>query len=152
MIKVNAQVVYFSNSGNNERLAKKIAAYYTITATPIVPVNAYPTSYDALTTQAKRERFRHVEVPIRPLELKLDTSTLILVSPIWYADLPRPVVTFLKQLQRSYQRVVFISDKFMVGFGTCGRTLRKYLPSTTIIDKVAASRGNLSPIMATLGK
>lgn len=149
---MNAQVVYFSNSGNNERLAKKIAAYYTITATPIEPVNAYPTSYDALTTKAKRERFRQVEVPIRPFELEMDVSTLILVSPIWYADLPRPVVTFIKQLRQSYQRVVFVSDKFMVGFGTCRRTLRKYLPSTTIIDKVAASRGNFSPIIATLGK
>lgn len=147
---MNKQIVYFSNSGNNKRLAKIVAAYYGITATPIVPVNPYPNEYHELTSQAKKERFCHIDVPIESVKMKPNIDTLILVSPIWYADLPRPIVTFLKQLHGSYQHVIFVSDKFMMGFGLCKRTLRKYLSSTTTIDLVAATSNNFSSLIRIL--
>lgn len=141
---MNKQIVYFSNSGNNERLAKRIAHYYGVNATPIIPVNPYPNKYHELTSQAKIERFRHINVAIKPVKLESNINTLILVSPIWYADLPRPVVTFLKQVQRSFQHVVFVSDKFMIGLGICKRTLKKYLSKQTTIDLIAANSNNFS--------
>ncbi|MDT6980630.1 hypothetical protein [Levilactobacillus zymae] len=147
---MNTQVVYFSNSGHNKRLAENIARHYGTSAVPIIPVEDYPMNYNELTAQAKHERFHHVEVPIQPLSLDPKADVLILVSPIWYADLPRSVVSFLKQLKHTYARVTFTSDKFMVGFGTCGQTLRRYLSSPTVINKVAANSTNFSRITAIL--
>lgn len=147
---MNPQVIYFSQSGNNKRLAQGIANYYGLSATPIVPTNPYPNNYHELTSRARRERFRHLNVPIHPVKLDEKADTLILVAPIWYADLPLPVITFLKQLQQPYRRVIFASDKYMLGFGICRRTLRQYLPSPTTVNLVAATSNDFSTIIATL--
>ena len=147
---MNPQVIYFSQSGNNKRLAQGIANYYGLSATPIVPTNPYPNNYHELILRARRERFRHLNVPIHPVKLDEKADTLILVAPIWYADLPRPVITFLKQLQQPYRRVIIVSDKYMLGFGICRRTLQKYLPSPTIIDLLAANSNDFSTVITTL--
>ncbi|MBB1124178.1 flavodoxin family protein [Limosilactobacillus albertensis] len=147
---MNKQVVYFSNSGNNKRLAQRIADYNGLSAIPIIPTNTYPSNYHELTSRARQERFHHIDVQIHPVKLAKNTDTLILVSPIWYADLPRPVITFLKQLQRPYQRIIFVSDKFMLGFGFCRRTLRKYVPSSTNIEMIAATSNDFSTIISIL--
>ena len=147
---MNKQVVYFSNSGNNKRLAQRIADYDGLNAIPITPINTYPSNYHELTSRVRQERFHHIDVQIHPVKLAKNADTLILVSPIWYADLPRPVITFLKQLQRPYQRIIFVSDKFMIGFGICRRTLRKYVPSLTNIEMIAATSSNFSTIISIL--
>lgn len=132
-------VVYFSQSGNNKRLANSIAKDYKLPISEITPKEEYSSDYSELESRAKRERFKSLNVEINDITIPPDTDTLIIASPIWYADLPRPVVSFLKQQKNNFKRVILVSDKFMVGFGLCGRTLKRYTNGHPKIEKISTN-------------
>ncbi|WP_300562207.1 hypothetical protein [Companilactobacillus sp.] len=140
-------VVYFSQSGNNKRLADSIAEEYNLPVSEITPKEEYPSDYSELESRAKIERFKKLDVEINDITIPLDTDTLIVASPIWYADLPRPVVSFSKQQKSEFKRVILVSDKFMVGFGFCGLTMKRHTKGHPNIEKISTSYQKVKGIL-----
>ncbi|RSX57219.1 flavodoxin [Bifidobacterium samirii] len=105
-----AVVVYFSRigenyavgeitEGNTAKVAHAIAEQVGASAIEIVPDRAYPDVYDAAIAQATRERNAAAR-PAFTLDgdaAALDTATTVFLGyPIWWADMPMPVYTFLE--------------------------------------------------------
>ena len=68
-------VVYFSQSGNNKRLANSIAKDYKLPISEITPKEEYSSDYSELESRAKSERFKNLNVEINDITMpKTDTT------------------------------------------------------------------------------
>ncbi len=89
-------VVYFSHSGNTRVVAEQIARATGADVFEIVPEKPYPTDYDTVVDQARKE----IAAGVRPT-LKNDMpdigkyDVVFVGSPCWWATVAPPVTTFL---------------------------------------------------------
>jgi len=90
------QIVYFSKTGNTERIAKYIKEVTGGTLIKISTKNPYPEDYTKTTKIAKKE-IKNEETPKIVLDKKyLENAKVIFVgSPCWWGTIASPVRTFL---------------------------------------------------------
>ena len=111
-------VVYFSRSGENynvgmvsegntAKLAKEIAAQTGGDLFEIVPVAAYPVSYDEMLETATQERNNDERPAIRDtVENFDDYDTVFLGYPIWWGELPMILHSFRESYDFSGKTVI----------------------------------------------
>ena len=105
-MKKNVLVVYYSHSGNTRKIAELIQLKTDATLHEIQPKDAYPTDYDAVVKQAKKE----IQAGLRPeLASAIDAAgydTVFVGSPNWWSTIAPPVATFLAGCDLSGKTVV----------------------------------------------
>lgn len=57
----------------------------------------YPTDYNELIEQVQSEKNRGYKPELQDIPDLKEADRIILVTPNWWADLPRPIYTFLEQ-------------------------------------------------------
>ena len=89
-------VAYFSHSGNTREMARQIAEATNGDLFGIVPESAYPTEYDAVTAQAKREIGEGLKPALKGRLPDVGAYDVVFVgSPCWWGTVAPPVATFL---------------------------------------------------------
>lgn len=89
-------VLYYSYSGNTEKVAKMIQRATGFDIAEIKPVKNYEGDYNSVVNQGKKEVDNRVEPEI--VDLKCDLSqydTVVLGSPVWWYTFAPPVRTVL---------------------------------------------------------
>ena len=155
-------VAYFSRVGNEygvgnikkgntaivaEIIAKKLGADLF----EVKPVKSYPVDYDACTKIASQEKAQNARPELATrVENFADYDTVFVGSPIWYADAPMCVYTFLESYDFSGKNIVpFVThggsglsgidqrfalacpnSKILQGFAISGRTAQKNFSET----------------------
>ena len=90
-------VVYFSQSGNTAIIARMIQEAAGGDVFEIVPVDAYPTDYDAVVAQAKKELNADFRPAIKSPGPDLAAyDTIFVGSPNWWSTIAPPVMTYLQ--------------------------------------------------------
>lgn len=87
-------VLYFSQSGNTQKLAKLISEKVGGDFVRIETVQTYPTEYNELTAFAKKEKEDNIKPELK--ELNTDMSkydTVFIGYPIWWYQMPMPLYT-----------------------------------------------------------
>ena len=89
-------IVYYSHSGNTRTIAEAIQRQSGGTLCEILPVSAYPTAYDAVVEQAKKEIQKgfHPELKSAPADVAA-YDTVFVGSPNWWSTIAPPIATFL---------------------------------------------------------
>jgi flavodoxin len=89
-------IVYYSWSGNTQKLAQQIQALTGADIFEITPALAYPSDYDACVKQAKQEinAKKQPELARMPANLA-DYEVIFVGSPNWWSTIAPPVATFL---------------------------------------------------------
>ena len=138
-------IAYYSYGGNTRTVAQQIARATGGDLFEIVPAAAYPTDYDTVVEQAKRE----IEAGARPaLKNALPDigayDVVFVGSPCWWATVAPPVTTFLAGLNLSGKTVV----PFMTHEGSrMGRTvadIRKLCPRATVTEGLPVRGGSVN--------
>lgn len=108
---MNVLVVYYSRSGNTEKVARSIAEALGADLEPIVDKTSRRGIRGYLRSgfEAATRRLTNIEQPKRDLS-KYDL--IILGSPVWDASMSSPMRTFLTQHRADLKNVAF--------FSTCG--------------------------------
>ena len=107
-------IAYYSWSGNTRALAERIAARTGGDLFEIIPVRAYPSNYNACTSQAKREIQDGVMPDIVGSVPHAERYDLVFVgTPNWWSTMAPPVATFL-------QRHTFSPEATVIPFCTHG--------------------------------
>jgi flavodoxin len=89
-------VAFFSHSGNTREIARQIQEATGADAFEIAPVDPYPTDYDAVVDQAKKELNANHRPALKSTGPDLPTYDVIFVgSPNWWSTVAPPVLTFL---------------------------------------------------------
>ena len=102
----NKLVVYYTHSGNTEKIARIIAAQAGADLLEIQPVSAYPCEYDAVVAQAKQEISTNFRPELQPYaEIASNYDTFFIGSPNWWSTIAPPIASFLEQQDFSGKRV-----------------------------------------------
>lgn len=96
---MKALVLYYSYTGNTEKIARQISEALKCDIAPIQPVTAYPSSYNATVKQSEKEIKDGYEPEVKPLEYNpADYDTIILGFPVWWYTFTPPVKTVLSSV------------------------------------------------------
>ena len=108
-------IVYFSDSGNTERVANTIQSLVGGDMARIEAIIPYPKSDTDKTYVAKREQESGARPEYEPLGVNVsDYDVIFLGYPIWWGDMPMVVYTFLENND--------FNGKIIAPFATYGRT------------------------------
>lgn len=103
----NILVAYYSHSGNTRRIAELICEATGGTLHEIEPEKTYPTQYDAVVAQAKKE----IQAGFHPaLKSSVDDiaayDTVFIGTPNWWSTMAPPIASFLSQYDLAGKTVV----------------------------------------------
>ncbi len=129
-------VVYFSWSGNSQKMARWIAEETGADIFRIVPEDAYSKEYSEVADRAKKERDEGTRPALSehiPADIMAKYDVIYLGYPVWWYDLPMPVWSFLEEYDLSGKTIVpyFSHEGSSNGAGSLGR-ISELAPNSTV--------------------
>ena len=125
-------VVYYSASGNTERVAKDIADTLNADTFELVPQTPYTDADLDWTKKGSRVNNEHDDESLRDIPLVKDTvdnwdeySTIIIGYPIWWGIAAWPVNEFVKNNDFTGKTVIPFATSASSGMGESGTLLEK---------------------------
>lgn len=139
LVNTNSLVVYFSATGNTEKIANMIANVTSSEAIELVPQDQYTDedlNYHNDNSRANREQNDDIVRPeiannIKNLDLY---DTIYLGYPIWWGDVPKIILTFLDTYDLSGKTVIPFCTSGSSGISTSVNTLRNYNLNMKVLD------------------
>jgi flavodoxin len=126
-------VVCFSHSGNTREIARQIQEATGADAFEIVPVDPYPTDYDAVVEQAKKELHANYRPTLKSTGPDLQSYNVIFVgSPNWWSTIAPPVMTYLEAHALSGKTVVPFITHEGSRLGKSVQDVKKLSPGATV--------------------
>ena len=126
----NVLVVYFSASGNTDRVAKAIADASGADMFEIVPTDPYTSDDLSWTTDGSRVNREHDDESLRDIELESTTvenwddyDTVFIGYPIWWGIAAWPVDSFVKSNDFTGKTVIPFCTSASSGLGQSGKLL-----------------------------
>ena len=129
-------IVFYSHSGNTRRVAQAIAALIGGDCRELLPVSPYPTDYDTVVEQARKEIRQGFLPELQPLDIDWNTyDTVLIGTPNWWSTMAPPVAAFLRQTNLSGKGVALFCTHGGGGLARVARDAAKECPS---LDQGAA--------------
>ena len=138
-------IVYYSWSGNTRYVAEHIQSLTGADIFELIPVDPYPTEFNATLERGRRELDSGYRPPlVGMIDNLADYDVIFIGSPNWFGTLAIPLFTFLESQDLSGKTVVpFITH----GTGGLARTitdLRALSPNAEFLDELAVFRRNVT--------
>lgn len=131
-------VAYFSHSGNTREIANQIHHQVGGDVFEIKTVNPYPTDYQSVVKQAKLELNSGFKPVLKTHVNNLKSYDIVfLVYPNWWGTIPRPVFTFLSELNFSGKTIVPFCTHEGSALGQSVSDIRSLCPKSKILDGLA---------------
>jgi len=126
-------VAYYSHSANTKKIAEEIHMKTGGTLCEIQPEISYPTDYDTVVEQAKKE----INMGFRPrLKTKVENmesyDMIFIGSPNWWSTVAPPIATFLEENDLSGKIVAPFCTHGGGGEGKVKKDIAKLCPQSTI--------------------
>lgn len=103
----NILIVYYSHSGNTRRIAELIREKTQGVLFEVEPVSPYPTSYNVVVEQAKKEIQAGFRPKLKGMPEGLESYDAVFAgSPIWWHTMAPPVATFLAMAELSGKTII----------------------------------------------
>lgn len=138
-------VIYFSATGNTERVAGYIQEITGSDIIEIIPADEYTSAdlnYSDDDCRANQEQNYDSARPEIANEIDVDSyDTIYLGFPIWWGDVPKIILTFLDTYDLSGKTVIPFCTSGGSGISTSMNTLRNYNQNINWIDGEQFSSG-----------
>lgn len=138
-------VVYFSNGGNTQKLAKEISDQVGGDFRRIEPVNAYPGG-DELYDYTEQEQADDARPEIQDLNIDMSKyDTVFIGYPIWWYTYPQVILTFFDNYDLTGKTIVPFVTHGGSGMSGTEDDMREYLSDkdVTVLDGLAVSRNDI---------
>lgn len=114
-------VVYYSQSGNTEKIAKRVAQVTGADLELLETVTPYTGDYQKIVADAQEEVERDYQRPIKPLKHNVqDYDRIVVGTPTWWYKMSSPVLTFLSTTDFHGKTVI----PFMTNAGWAGTVIK----------------------------
>ena len=138
-------VVYFSWSGNTEKLANLIHDKVGGDIVKIVPTVAYPTVYEELADYAKDERDQDKRPAYNDLNVNMDDYKVVFVGyPIWWYTLPMIMYTFFDNNDFAGKTIVPFNTHLGSGDGGTYDKIKEFEPNATVLKGLPISGSDMN--------
>ena len=142
-------VVYFSETGNTQKLAKLISDEVGGDFRRIETVKSYPTG-EALFDYTKNERDNDERPELKDLDINIDDYDVIFVGyPIWWYTLPMPIYTFFDNYDFSGKVIVPFNTHEGSGDGGTYSTIKGWEKDANVLDGLAIRGGDMEKDQTT---
>lgn len=137
-------VAYFSHSGNTQVIANEIHETVGGDIFQIKTVDPYPTDYNAVVDQAKKEQQDNYRPKLATKVENIDSYDVIFVGyPNWWGTMPMAVFTFLEEYNLSGKTIIPFCTHEGSGLGRSVTDIKKLCPQSTIEDGLAIRGKNV---------
>lgn len=132
--------------GNTQFIAKNIQSSIGGDLFAIETVQKYPGSHDPLLKFAYNEKSENARPELsKQIENVDDYDVIFIGNPIWNADLPMPLYTFLEKYDLRGKTIVPFGTNGGSGFADTIKTIEKLQPNATVVkDGFTVSRNSVA--------
>lgn len=142
-------VVYFSETGNTQKLAKLISDEVGGDFRRIETVKPYPTGQE-LFDYTKNERDNDERPELKDLEVNMDDYDVVFVGyPIWWYTLPMPIYTFFDKYDFDNKIIVPFNTHEGSGDGGTYSTIKDWEKNAKVLDGLAIRGGDMEENQTT---
>lgn len=135
-----ALVVYFSQSGNTEKVANFIKDATDADLVQLETVKAYPTDYNELLDYAQNEQRQNARPELKTKINNIDEYDVIFLGyPNWWADMPMPIYTFLEEYDLSGKTIAPFVTSGGSGFSNTLSEIRNKQKNATVTEGLSIS-------------
>ena len=128
-------VVYFSWSGNTEKVAKSIQSQTGSDIFEIVPETPYSDDYDTEVDQAKDEQRKDARPAIRDSITNMDSYDTVYVGfPNWWGDMPMILYTFFDNYDLSGKNIALFCTSGGSGLSDTVNEVKNLEPNANVTD------------------
>ena len=128
-------VVYFSWSGNTEKVAKSIQSQTGSDIFEIVPETPYSDDYDTVVDQAKDEQRKDARPAIRDSITNMDSYDTVYVGfPNWWGDMPMILYTFFDNYDLSRKNIALFCTSGGSGLSDTVNEVKNLEPNANVTD------------------
>ena len=128
-------VLYYSQTGGTESVAKEIASLLDAPAEAIAAVNPYDGDFNATIGRCLQEREAGVLPEIQPIKVDLSQYDVIFLGyPVWFGTYAPPVAKLLEEIDLSGKKVVPFCTFGSGGLDSSSRDLKAKQPDAEILD------------------
>ncbi|BCN31046.1 flavodoxin [Anaeromicropila herbilytica] len=139
-------VVYFSHSGNTQKLAKEISDQVGGDFRRIEEKNPYPTG-NSLYSYTKDEQEKDARPEMKPLDIDMsDYDTIFIGYPIWWYTYPQIILTFFDKYDVTGKTIVPFVTHGGSGMSGTEQNMSNYLndKNVTVLDGLAVRDRDMS--------
>lgn len=138
-------IVYYSYTGNTEKLANSIKEKTNADIVEIEPVVPYSDDYDTVVDEAKEEENEDFKPEIKTKVDNLDSYDLILIgSPLWWYQIAPPVKTFLAQHDLSNKKTALFITHGGSGLAQSEDNIKDLCPNSNILKSIAINGDDIA--------
>lgn len=128
-------IAYYSHSKNTEKLANIIERRVGGMIFDIQPKDQYPSSYNVVVKQAKKEIQEGYMPKLKRKMNHMDSySTIFIGTPNWWSTLAPPVASFLSEVDFSGKTIIPFCTHGGGGQGRIMEDIVKLCPKATVLD------------------
>lgn len=139
------QIIYYSYSGNTEKIAACIQQQTATALCPIEPIEAYPTDYNQTVNRVLKEMNTKSYPAIQPVAANLSEAELIFLgSPIWCGTIAHPLRTFLTSNDLTSKKIVPFIAHGGSGSALAVQDIKTLAPGATLLKEITINRENLN--------
>lgn len=153
---MNAQkslIVYFSHSGNTKIVATQIQKATGADIFEIIPADPYPTDYQSVVEQAKKEANEGYKPKLAKTLANIDKYDVIYVgSPCWWYTIAPPVATFLSGYDFSGKTIAPFMTHEGSRMGHSIDDIRKLCPKSKVTEGLPVRGSNAGNATADVEK
>lgn len=136
-------VVYFSETGNTQKLAKLISDEIGGDFRRIETVKPYPKGQE-LFDYTKKERDEDARPELKDLDVNMDDYDVVFVGyPIWWYTLPMPIYTFFDKYDFDGKIIVPFNTHEGSGEGGTYSTIKDWEKDAKVLDGLAIRGGDM---------
>lgn len=138
-------VIYFSETGNTQKLAKLISDKVGGDFVRIETEKVYPEDYDELVDDAKKEKDNNDRPKLKELNINLENYDTIFVGyPIWWYQMPMAMYTFFDNYDFANKTIIpFNTHEGSESSGTY-EDIQKLEPKAKVLDGLPIRGGDMT--------
>ena len=141
-------VVYFSQGGNTQKLAKLISDRVGGDFVRIETVQTYPspeTNYNELADMAKKERDDDARPELKDMDINLDDyDTIFIGYPIWWYQMPMAMYTFFDTYNFDGKTIVPFNTHEGSGNGGTYDDIKELEPKAKVLEGLPIRGGDMA--------
>ena len=132
----------YTEKGNTEIVAEKLAAITNADIFKCDPVKAYSKEYDKCIEEAKKDLEENARPEIKPFDKNMaDYDTVFVCYPIYFGTMPMHMFTLLEGLDFTGKTVKPLCTHEGGGFGGSQRAVKKACKGATMAEGLAIVGG-----------